>query len=85
MQCEKPATGKFRVEMRNERYKIMNTMLHKKPGMRWTWTSPNGITKTEIGYILNQQDRLQHTSSQTSAMSTLKVTKNRYVQHQTGR
>ena len=45
------ATGKFVLELRNERsdtlvewatprkYKIMNTMFQKKAGRRWTWKS----------------------------------------------
>ena len=27
-------------------------MFQKKAGMRWTWKSPNGVTKTEIDYTL---------------------------------
>ena len=27
-------------------------MFQKKAGWRWTWTSPNGVTKNEIDYIL---------------------------------
>ena len=46
------AMGKFGLELRHERgdtlveratsrkYKIMNTMFHKKAGRRWTWKSP---------------------------------------------
>ena len=61
------ATGKFDLELRNERgdtlvewatpwkYKIMNTMFRKKAGRRWTWKSPNGETKTEIDYILTHR------------------------------
>ena len=37
------------------KYKIMNTMLRKKAGRRWTWKSPNGETKTEIDYILTHR------------------------------
>ena len=51
------ATGTFVLELRNERddillerttsrkYKIINTMFQKKPRRRWTWKSPNGVTK----------------------------------------
>ena len=31
----------------------MNTQFHKKAGRRWTWRSPDGHTKTEIDYIMN--------------------------------
>ena len=27
-------------------------MFQKKAGRRWTWKSPNGVTKTETDYIL---------------------------------
>ena len=27
-------------------------MFQTKAGRRWTWKTPNGVTKTEIGYIL---------------------------------
>ena len=30
----------------------MNTMFQKKAGRRWKWKSPNGVTKTDIDYIL---------------------------------
>ena len=33
----------------------MNTMFQKKPGRRWTWKSPNGVTKTAIDYILRNK------------------------------
>ena len=58
------ATGKFGLELRNERgntlvewatsrkYKIRNVMFQKKAWRRWTWTNPNGGTKTKIDYIL---------------------------------
>ena len=58
------AMGKFGFKLGNERgntlvewatsiqYKIMNTMFQKKAGKRWTWKSPNGVTKTKIDYIL---------------------------------
>ena len=58
------ATGKFGLELRNERgdtlvewatskkYRIMNTMFEKTEGRRWTWKSPNGVTKSEIENIL---------------------------------
>ena len=61
------ATGKFGLELRNERgdtlvewatsrqNKIMNTMFQKKAGGRWTWKSPNGVTKTDIDYILTNR------------------------------
>ena len=54
------ATGKFGLGLRNEigdtlvewatsrKYKIMNTMFQKKAGRRWTWKSPNGVTKTDM-------------------------------------
>ena len=65
-------TGKFGFDLRNERgytlvewatskqYKIMNTMFQKKAGRRWAWISPNGVTKTEIDYILTKQARHRH-------------------------
>ena len=58
------ATDKFGLGLKNERgdtlvewvtsrkYKIMNIMFQKKAGRRRTWKSPNGVTKTEIDYIL---------------------------------
>ena len=61
------ARGKFGLELKNERedtlvewvssrkYKIMNTMFQKKAGTRWTWESPNGVTKTAIDYILTNR------------------------------
>ena len=61
------ATGKFGLGLRNERgdtlvewatlreYTIMNTMFQKKAGSRWTWKSPNGLTKTDIDYILTNR------------------------------
>ena len=30
-------------------------MFQKKAGRRWTWKSPNGVTKTEIDYILTNR------------------------------
>ena len=63
-------TGKFVLELRNERgdtlvewatsrkYKIMNTMVQKKAWRRWTWKSPNGVTNTEIGYILTNRPNI---------------------------
>ena len=58
------ATCKLGLGFRNERgdtlatsrkYKIMNTMFHKKSGRRWTCKSPNDVTKTEIDYILTNR------------------------------
>ena len=61
------ATGKSGFELRNERddnligwatsrkYKIMNTMFQKKAGKSWTWKRPNGVTKTEIDYIITNR------------------------------
>ena len=61
------ATAKFGFELRNEsgdtfvewarsrKYKSLNTMFKKKTGRRWTWKSPNGVTKTEIDYILTNK------------------------------
>ena len=61
------ATANDGLELRNERgdplvewatsrkYKIMNTMFQKKAGRRWTWKSPNGVTKTESNYILTNR------------------------------
>ena len=39
----------------SRKYTIMNTMFQKKAGRRWTWKSPNGVTKTEIDYILTNR------------------------------
>ena len=36
----------------SRKYKIKNAMFQKKTRKRWTWKSLNGITKTEIDYIL---------------------------------
>ena len=30
-------------------------MFQKKAGMRWIWNSPNGVTNTEIDYILTNR------------------------------
>ena len=61
------AMGKCGRELRNEsgdtlvewaklrKNKITNTMFQKKAGRRWTWKSPNGVTKTDINYILSNR------------------------------
>ena len=50
----------------SRKYKIMNTMVQKKAGRRWTWKSPNGVTKTEINYILtNRPDIVTDVTSST--------------------
>ena len=36
-------------------FKIMNTQLQKKAGMRWTWRSPDGHTRNEIDYIMTDK------------------------------
>ena len=41
--------------MGNIKNKIMNTMFQKKVGRRWTWKSPNCVTKAEIHYILTNR------------------------------
>ena len=33
----------------------MNTMFQKKARRRWTWKSPNGVSKTEIDYLLTNR------------------------------
>ena len=33
----------------------MNIMFQKKAGRRWTWKSPNDVTKTDIGYLLTNK------------------------------
>ena len=33
----------------------MNTQFQKKAGRRWTWRSPDGNTKNEIGYIMTDK------------------------------
>ena len=33
----------------------MNTVFQKKAGRRWTWKSRNGVTKTDIYYILTNR------------------------------
>ena len=69
------ATGKFGLGLRKERgdtlvewatsrkYKIMNTVFQKKAGRRWTWNSPNGVTKTEIDYILTNRPAIVRRNS----------------------
>ena len=64
------ATGKFGLELKNERgdtlvewatsrkYKIMNTTFQKKAGRRWTWNSPYGVAKAEIDYILTNRQNI---------------------------
>ena len=64
------ATSKFGLDLRNDRgdtlvewvtsrkYKIINTMFQKKARRRWTWKSPNGVTKTEIDYILTNRPHI---------------------------
>ena len=61
------ATDKFGLGLRNKsgdtlvewatsrKYKIMNTIFQKKAQREWTWKSPNGVTKTEIDYILTNR------------------------------
>ena len=36
-----------------QKVQIMSTMFQKKAGRRWTWKSPNGVTKFE--YILTNR------------------------------
>ena len=36
----------------SRKYKITNIMFQNKAGRRWTWKSPNGVTKTKTDYIL---------------------------------
>ena len=38
--------------------KIMNTFFKKRLHRRWTWISPNGITRNEIDYILTDKPQL---------------------------
>ena len=35
--------------------KIMNTFFKKRLHRRWTWISPNGVTKNEIDYIITDE------------------------------
>jgi hypothetical protein len=39
--------------MENELY-IMNTHFQKKPKLRWTWKSPNEMTRNEINKITSK-------------------------------
>ena len=39
----------------SKNFKIMNTQFQKKAGRRWTWRSPDGNTKNEIGYIMTDK------------------------------
>ena len=39
----------------SRKYKIMNIMFRNKTRRRWTWKSPNGVTKTDIYYILTNR------------------------------
>ena len=39
----------------SRKYTIMNAIFQKKAGRRWSWKSPNGVTKTEIDYILKNR------------------------------
>ena len=64
------ATGKFGLDLRNESADTLaeratsrkyKTIFQKKAGRRWTCESPNDVTKTEIDYILrNQQHQTGH-------------------------
>ena len=42
----------------SRKYKIMNTMFQKIAGRGWTWKSPNGVTKTEIDYVITHRPEI---------------------------
>lgn len=62
-----PCMGKFGLGNRNEAgdrlldfcsgndLAIMNTMFQQHPRRRYTWTSPDGVTKNQIDYIMTHQ------------------------------
>lgn len=66
-QQEEMTVGKHGLGERNERgtrlvqfakannLTITNTLFKKKENRKWTWRSPNGITKNEIDYILTNK------------------------------
>ena len=85
------ATGKFGLELKKRKRrhlgrmgnikKVQNheyIMFQKKAGMRWTWKNPNGVTKTEINYILTNRHRHQ-------PCQHWKWPQTGYEEHQTGR
>ena len=40
----------------SENLRIDNTHFKKKKSRKWTWKSPNGVTKNEIDYILSNKN-----------------------------
>ena len=60
--------GKFGIGERNDRGEIlvnfaerydfstMNTFFQKRDGRKWTWRSPNGATKNEIDFIIEDKN-----------------------------
>lgn len=67
--CES-STGPYGLGTRNTRgdslvnfterhhLKIMNTFFKKKPNRRWTWISPNSVTKNEIDFIITNKPHI---------------------------
>lgn len=50
--------GERLIDFANEnKMSIMNTFFKKANNQRWTWKSPDGVTKNEIDYILTNQDK----------------------------
>ena len=90
------ATGKFGLDLINERgdtlvewatprkYNITNSMFQMKTGRRWTSKSPNGVTKTEIYYILTNRPDIVTDVAIINQVSIESDHRNGYEQHQTG-
>ena len=38
--------------------KKVQILEYRKAGRRWTWKSPNGVTKTEIDYMLTNRPNI---------------------------
>ena len=51
--------------------KIINTFFKKRLHRRWTWISPNGVTKNEIDYILT--DKPQTVTDYPSSKASTRV------------
>ncbi|XP_026318756.1 uncharacterized protein LOC113229400 [Hyposmocoma kahamanoa] len=70
-ECEESCIGQHGIGRRNPRGQMlvnfldmqglfgMNTFFTKKPHRKWTWQSPNGMTKNEIDFILTDKKRKQ--------------------------
>ena len=75
-------TGSYGIGTRNRRgdmlvefaerhkFKIMSTFFKKRLNRRWTWISPNGLTKNEIDYIMTNSPDIFLDVSVISSLNT---------------